>query len=444
MNESPAVTVTAAAESEPRTIRLDDSVELVPLQSQLEGQDYVLSCRGRNFAVSRRMAELVRMLQQEPSLPRLRQLVRERWRADVSEDDLEAIIRSNLASCIDGRAAATATTPQSRAADTGADPWAELILRVQVVPASFARTLSRALSVLYRPTVAWPLIVAATLCIGLALASGLQLRQALNAEHLLYGYAISLFITLFHELGHTTAYLRFYGRSAPICFGVYYVLPVMFVPLSHGYGGDRRERLLVDAGGLYFQLVLFIPLYLVSLLPGYPRPLYEAGLTVNTLILLFNLNPLFKLDGYFLLSSWLRVPNLQRTSMRMLLERTGLSRAHDSSGRLRRPSSATTIGLCAYAFVRTAALAAFVVFVLWNAPAMLRLLGELLADLVSLVKTAWLGHVTLELALLVLGCALKAALIAFVLRSAVVLLVQLVGPVRAALGRGARVQGARP
>lgn len=75
-----------------------------------------------------------------------------------------------------------------------------------------------------------------------------------------------------------------------------------------------RKRLLIDFGGIYFQTIILIPLSYYfnrtgSLLAGYL-------IFLNYIIILSNLNPLLKYDGYWIVTDMFNIPNVrQKTSL---------------------------------------------------------------------------------------------------------------------------------
>ena len=429
MLSEPALAEAHSAAPDPETcLYLDPRLELARMHSHIRGQDWLLTCGDRHFAISDRMADLVRSLQREPSLTKLAALLRERWEVALTAQELAGLIRGNLSACLISEPDPPATAPARVQTH-------EFAFSCSLVSAAWVERISRLLLILYDPRCMLIGLAAACSCAAAAWHSGFHFRRSLIAEQLIWGYAISGLITLFHELGHTTAQLREFGRTGPIRFGIYYVLPVMFVPMSDTYAGSRRQRVLVDAGGIYFQALLVIPLYLLRWWPGYPQPLYEAGLTVNLVILAFNLNPFFKFDGYWLLSALLKVPNLQQTSMLVLLERLGFKTSYTGIARFCAEHRWIANTLTGYAAVRVLSLTGFVALIVITTPATAQLWIDSWRSLGTLGAVAFHGGLDLELALLGLAAALKIAVLALIWRSALVLISQLASPLLALLQR---------
>jgi putative peptide zinc metalloprotease protein len=93
------------------------------------------------------------------------------------------------------------------------------------------------------------------------------------------------------------------------------MLPMFYTDVSDAWRvNDRRARLLIGAGGVLAELVLAcIALLAWSLLPDGPGRTAAFMLASATWIttLVINLNPFMRFDGYFLLSDFWEVDNLQ-------------------------------------------------------------------------------------------------------------------------------------
>ncbi|WP_431854301.1 HlyD family efflux transporter periplasmic adaptor subunit [Azospirillum sp.] len=118
-----------------------------------------------------------------------------------------------------------------------------------------------------------------------------------------------------HELGHAYTARRL-GCRVPSMGVVFLVLwPVLYTDVSEAWKlPSRRQRLAIGAAGLAAELVLAAYATLAwSFLPDGPLRSAVFLLASSTwlLTLAVNLNPLMRFDGYFLLSDWLDVPNLQ-------------------------------------------------------------------------------------------------------------------------------------
>jgi hypothetical protein len=128
-------------------------------------------------------------------------------------------------------------------------------------------------------------------------------------------FAGILVIGFVHEFGHALT-LKYYGGSVrEMGFLLLYFQPCFYCNLSDAYLlKSRRAKMLVGLSGLFFQGVITAILILFWRLatPGtiVTNFLYVAT-AFSLAVFLFNFNPLIRLDGYYMLADWLRIPNLR-------------------------------------------------------------------------------------------------------------------------------------
>ena len=128
-------------------------------------------------------------------------------------------------------------------------------------------------------------------------------------------YALFVASLIAHELGHATACQRFGAPPDDIGFTMYWIFPAFYSDVTAAWSLDRRHRVIVDLGGIYFQLAVGAAFWLAYRVTGW-EPL-AAAFGLILIGCLFALNPFFKLDGYWLLSDALGVPHLSRQPMRL-------------------------------------------------------------------------------------------------------------------------------
>ncbi|MBV4462964.1 HlyD family efflux transporter periplasmic adaptor subunit [Pseudomonas sp. SWRI79] len=129
-------------------------------------------------------------------------------------------------------------------------------------------------------------------------------------------FAVALFFAkLCHEFGHAFMAKRTGCRVQSMGVAFMVLLPMFYTDVSDAWRvNDRRARLLIGAGGVLAELVLAcIALLAWSLLPDGPGRTAAFMLASATWIttLVINLNPFMRFDGYFLLSDFWEVDNLQ-------------------------------------------------------------------------------------------------------------------------------------
>ncbi|MES2672083.1 MAG: hypothetical protein V4673_16920 [Pseudomonadota bacterium] len=113
-----------------------------------------------------------------------------------------------------------------------------------------------------------------------------------------------------HEFGHTTAAVRFGAKQGGIGAGIYWIWPALYSDVRQTWKLPRSQRLIVSAGGLYFQSMYVAALYIGYLLTGYAFLRSSCGITI--FLMLTTLNPVFKYDGYWIITDMTNSVNLHK------------------------------------------------------------------------------------------------------------------------------------
>lgn len=127
-------------------------------------------------------------------------------------------------------------------------------------------------------------------------------------------YPILLSILVLHELGHSICAKKYNVNVNEVGFGIYYILPVFYVDLNEAWKLDRTKRILINLSGIYVQLILGVLLYLLACLFKSQQNVFISLFFSNFAIILLNLNPFLKFDGYWIVSDLLNENNLNKTS----------------------------------------------------------------------------------------------------------------------------------
>lgn len=161
----------------------------------------------------------------------------------------------------------------------------------------------------------------ATLGLGVFLVSRDWQRFIATFPHLFsLGGALAFGVALFfaklcHEFGHAFMAKRAGCRVQSMGVAFMVMLPMFYTDVSDAWRvNDRRARLLIGAGGVLAELLLAtVALLAWSLLPDGPARTAAFMLASATWMttLVINLNPFMRFDGYFLLSDFWAVDNLQ-------------------------------------------------------------------------------------------------------------------------------------
>ncbi|NOS78792.1 MAG: HlyD family efflux transporter periplasmic adaptor subunit [Nitrospira sp.] len=122
-------------------------------------------------------------------------------------------------------------------------------------------------------------------------------------------------IKLLHELGHGLMTKAFGGEVHEIGVMFLVLTPVPYCEASAAWAfRNKWQRVLVGAAGMMVEAVLASCALLVwvNAEPGLIRLLaYNTVFLAGVSTVLFNLNPLLRFDGYYMLMDWLEIPNLR-------------------------------------------------------------------------------------------------------------------------------------
>ncbi|MEO0511882.1 MAG: PqqD family peptide modification chaperone [Planctomycetota bacterium] len=165
--------------------------------------------------------------------------------------------------------------------------------------------------------VAWLLLVSSA---GLVVLSNLDraasgFNSVLSASNLLWLSLALIVVRAVHEAGHAVACKAVGARCVEIgvmLVGV--VLPLPYCDATSAWKRPRtRDRAVVSLGGILFEGVLAsaATFYWAYAEPGIGRTIaFNVMLISGVSSVVFNLNPLLRYDGYYLLTDLARSPNL--------------------------------------------------------------------------------------------------------------------------------------
>lgn len=134
---------------------------------------------------------------------------------------------------------------------------------------------------------------------------------------------LALFAIIFlHELGHAAAAIASGINARNIGLGFYTVLPVMYTDLTDTWKLPKTDKVKINLAGIFIQLL--VNLLLISLIKSNGNSFMAAMswkiYLVNNCIILINLVPFMKFDGYWILSDMMAIPNLIRESNKRLVD----------------------------------------------------------------------------------------------------------------------------
>src|SRR6267142_1527659 len=134
--------------------------------------------------------------------------------------------------------------------------------------------------------------------------------------------ALNFLVVGAHEFGHGLTCTRFGGEVHEMGCALVFLQPAFYCNVSDAWlFPEKSKRLWVGIAGPYFELLLWALAVLTWRLTEPDTWINFITLTVmatSGVKSLLNFNPLIKLDGYYLLSDYLEIPNLRRRSFRFV------------------------------------------------------------------------------------------------------------------------------
>jgi putative peptide zinc metalloprotease protein len=135
---------------------------------------------------------------------------------------------------------------------------------------------------------------------------------------------VILAVMTIHEFGHGLTLKHFGGKVEEMGFMLFYFIPAFYCNVSDAWMLKKRERIWVTLAGGYIQIFLWalatIAWRLLSIETVGSRVCLVV-IAVTGIQTLLNFNPLIRLDGYYLLSDYLEVPNLRPKALTYLKNR---------------------------------------------------------------------------------------------------------------------------
>jgi multidrug resistance efflux pump len=143
--------------------------------------------------------------------------------------------------------------------------------------------------------------------------------QGMGWETLTLVWFTLILATLCHEFAHGLTCKHFGGEVHEIGVMVMFFTPCFFCNVSDAWlMPSKSRRLWITLAGGYCDLCLWaaaVFLWRVTQPGTLVNHLSWVILSVCGTRIFFNFNPLLRLDGYYLLSDWLEIPNLQKLAL---------------------------------------------------------------------------------------------------------------------------------
>jgi putative peptide zinc metalloprotease protein len=144
--------------------------------------------------------------------------------------------------------------------------------------------------------------------------------DSIDPANWFYLWLTFVLIKFIHELGHAFTCRRFGGEVHEMGIMFLVMVPTPYVDASTAWAFPNKwARMLVGAGGMMVELFFASIMAFVWLATKDSHTIvsqlsYNAMLIASVTTVIFNANPLLRYDGYYMLSDFWEIPNLQQKS----------------------------------------------------------------------------------------------------------------------------------
>ncbi|MBM3845862.1 MAG: biotin/lipoyl-binding protein [Verrucomicrobia bacterium] len=147
-------------------------------------------------------------------------------------------------------------------------------------------------------------------------------QSVLTPENLPLLYVGMILIKTLHEFGHAYVCRKFGGEVHVMGVMLMIFTPVPYVDATSSWSfRERWKRILVGGAGMIVEVFIAAIATVVwaKTSPGVLHNLaYNMMFVASVSTVIFNINPLLRFDGYYMLSDWLGIPNLSQRANKQL------------------------------------------------------------------------------------------------------------------------------
>lgn len=287
-----------------QNITLQKGIEVQKFQGMDNEDSYVISYKNRNWKVSEFVADVIRILKYTDSVDILTTQLTEEYELNQIDSAITHTI-----DFLEKNGLLSGHDPIQTQKQRNSHIWGRLtilsesiVCRIKILCFLFLKPLISFLSLF---SLLW--IVYAITSSSAADLSQQIIHLPLRKMVLCYG--VMILIGLLHELGHSSALMFFGEKPGRIGFAFYMLSFVFFSDVNNAWKLTRKERILVDYGGIYFQSIFSAMLYIINLL-WLNNDVLRIVTLVEAILVLENFNPFFKYDGYWMLCDMLGTTNV--------------------------------------------------------------------------------------------------------------------------------------
>lgn len=149
-----------------------------------------------------------------------------------------------------------------------------------------------------------------------------DIANIFSVDVIFAAWTIILLATIVHEFAHGLTCKHFGGKVHEMGFLLIFFQPALYCNVSDAWlFAEKRKRLWVTFAGPCIDLVIWALAILAWRFFAPETFINYVSLVIvvtSGIRMIFNFIPLIKLDGYYLLSDWLEIPNLRKRAFAYL------------------------------------------------------------------------------------------------------------------------------
>lgn len=310
-------------EAQPATPpRLKPDLRFAPFEDSSNGDEYLLEVGEGCYVVNRCARDILLSLGERPdTLAELARIYARRTQREISLQTLARVLETQIP------AALLSHTPEPRRRTP-------FTVSFPILTERAVRPVTSVLKFFYRtPVVVLSLsafLVVECLVMPRAFNSFRGVFRVFSFGDFFLYYSVIVGSMFLHELGHASACRHYECPHGPIGYGLYLIFPSFYTDVTKVWNLPRLRRTVVNLGGLYFQCIAAV--FAGGYAWLYGSQFWLRVMWVTNFMMLYTLNPVLKLDGYWVLSDLSGLRNLHkqvRQTAAHLLDRA-MGRAGDA------------------------------------------------------------------------------------------------------------------
>ena len=292
------------------TIAIDydliQSVEVV----QVEKHKFALHGNDKIFFVGEMLYDIFRLRKEGCEIDEIHQFLQEKNNACPSIEKIEEVLNDNLDKIF--------KEPSLKGAESKSK---YIYWQIRIIPESVLEKIAGILQILFNRYVFilfniaggyWTFFLVKSIFMRGLFDSRITLKDGVFL--FIVSYVFLFCVSMFHEFGHASAASRFGIKAKEIGFGFYLIFPVLYTDVTKVWLLNRYRRIVVNVGGIYFQMLINIALYFAFKNFTNYQNIVSALFLTNTTLALYSLNPIMRNDGYWIYSDLFDIPNLSKTA----------------------------------------------------------------------------------------------------------------------------------